>query len=84
MQFVEGLFITMHKIKSVMPDVLTKSAEAMRTSVVLPHVLEQNLSLWATKNGLRKGEVIRLALHEYLKSKGLQPDKEPKIKLTYE
>jgi hypothetical protein len=57
--------------------------ELVRTSVVLPHVLDKNLVLWCTQKHVPKGQAIRMAIHKLLEAEGMQPEKEPKIKFSY-
>jgi hypothetical protein len=58
-------------------------AELVRTSVVLPHVLDQNLVLWCTRRHVAKGQAIRMAIHKFLEAEGMQPEREPKIEFSY-
>ena len=41
--------------------------------------MDANLEIAALKQGLGKNDMIVAALREYLKSLGLQPDKQPHI-----
>ena len=54
-----------------------------RTTVFLTDVLNENLDALALTTGEAKGEIVRKALSEYMEKKGMQPDKRPKIKVSY-
>ncbi|MGH9828185.1 MAG: hypothetical protein ACREDR_33595 [Blastocatellia bacterium] len=55
-----------------------------RTTLVLPLTLDQNLEGYALTVGVPKGELIKRVLTEYLKEKGLQPHKRPKVAISYD
>ena len=51
--------------------------------VWLPETLDQNLEVYVALTGAKKGEVVAEAITEFLKQKGMQPDKRPKTKVAY-
>jgi hypothetical protein len=55
----------------------------IRTTVVLPKVLDQNIELLCMIEGKPKGELIATALKQFLEQKGMQPDKPPNINVIY-
>jgi hypothetical protein len=55
-----------------------------RTTIMYPIALDENLEVYSIQVGRPKGEIIKEALSEFLKLKGLQPDKRPKrLEVTY-
>lgn len=59
--------------------------KARRTTVVMPVELDENWEVYALMVSKPKMVVIQEVLFEFLKSKGLQPDKRPrKIEVSYE
>ena len=59
-------------------------AETVRTTLVLPATIDQNLEVLCAMRGVAKGEVIKTALFDFLSKQGLQPDKSPKdISVVY-
>ena len=62
----------------------SKSHRTIRTTIVLPEPLDQNLELYALKSGIPKGEVIKRVLSQHLIQQGLQPDRTPRtIEVAY-
>ena len=59
-----------------------KKDATVRTTYLVFKALDINLELYAAMNGLKKNEVVEQALSDFLKSKGLEPDKIP-TKLVY-
>ncbi|HEX8139019.1 MAG TPA: hypothetical protein VF544_15735 [Pyrinomonadaceae bacterium] len=59
------------------------AAETTRTTIVLPIALDENLAIYAMQERLTKNEIIKTAMSEYLKNKGLQPDRRPKLEVSY-
>jgi hypothetical protein len=57
--------------------------ELVQTSINLPRLLSLNLALWCTQNRVSQDSVIIEAITEYLRNRGLQPEREPKVKFTY-
>lgn len=55
-----------------------------RTTIMYPVALDENLEVYSIQVGRPKGEIIKEALSDFLKSKGLQPDKRPRrIEVSY-
>lgn len=55
-----------------------------RTTIVYPVALDQNLEVYSIQVGRPKGEIIKEVLSDFLRTKGLQPDKRPKrIDVSY-
>jgi hypothetical protein len=75
---VNGLAATTATIDTDVSPMSVTSAKTTRTTLVLPETLDQNLELCAVKFGMPKGEIIKEALSNFLKEKGLQPDRRPK------
>jgi hypothetical protein len=61
-----------------------KKDTARRTVFFLSPVLIKNLEAYSASRGVAKGEVVRTVLTKFLKAKGLQPDKRPKVVVQYE
>lgn len=57
--------------------------QTKRTTLVLPESLDENLEVYALQAGLPKGEVIKKVLTQFLSEKGLQPDKRPRLQVSY-
>ena len=55
----------------------------IRTTLVLSSTLDRNLELYCLTQGIQKGQVMEAALTEYLTAKGMQPDKAPRIKVSW-
>jgi len=51
----------------------------LRTTVVLPKNLDQHLSLMAVMGDTTKNRVMTTGLEEFVKVRGLDPHKPPKI-----
>ena len=65
----------------------TSSADSnavARTTVVFPASLNANLEVFALSTGRTKNEVLTDITSKYLRSKGFNPDKYPKVKVSYE
>jgi hypothetical protein len=54
-----------------------------RTTAVFPLALNENWEAFALKAGVPKNEVLITALKEYLTSQGLQPDRRPRLEVSY-
>ena len=54
-----------------------------RVTLVIPDVLDRNIEAYSLREGLLKNQVVAAALEKYLREKGLQPDKPPKVSLSY-
>lgn len=63
---------------------MVRRPDVVRTSIIIDRVLDQNLSVWCTKSGTSRGDAIRVAISEFLRTRGMQPDREPKIDFSYE
>jgi hypothetical protein len=50
-----------------------------RLTLLMPAVLDRNLEVFSAKEGTLKTYVVIDALTEFLKKRGVQPDKLPKI-----
>jgi hypothetical protein len=60
-------------------------ANIKRLTVVLPIALDSNAEIYALQNRITKGRVIEMALFEFLKKAGLEPDKMPKqLEIEYD
>lgn len=55
----------------------------IRTTVMLDLALKENLECLSRKEGRTQGTIIRQALHEHIKSRGLKPDRRPKLVIAY-
>jgi 6-phosphogluconolactonase/glucosamine-6-phosphate isomerase/deaminase len=69
----------------MMNDKVTKRSKAaqVRTTLVLPDVLDRNLEIWCALNGRSKADVVKEALSSFLSQRGLQPDKRPRTEVNY-
>lgn len=55
-----------------------------RTTIMYPVALDENLEVYSIQVGRAKGEIIKEVLTDFLRTKGLQPDKRPKrIEVSY-
>jgi hypothetical protein len=54
-----------------------------RTTIFLTETLNENLDALALKTGEPKGALVRQAVSDFLKTHGLQPDKRPKVTVSY-
>lgn len=62
----------------------TSGTELTRTTIMYPVALDENLEVYSIQVGRPKGEIIKEVLSEFLKLKGLQPDKRPRrIEVSY-
>ena len=71
------------KQKSTLESGKEASASIVRYTLFLPESIFLNLELHCLVNGLKKQELIRAVLVEYLRSKGMEPEKNPNIKYSY-
>jgi hypothetical protein len=55
-----------------------------RTTLVLPETVDQNLELWCALNRRSKADAVKEALTLFLTSRGLQPDKRPRVEVMYQ
>ena len=56
-----------------------ESPTLIRTTFLIPDVLDRNVEIFGAMNGLKKSDVVRSALSEYLMKHGLDPSKQPKL-----
>jgi len=59
------------------------STGVCRTTAVFPLALNENWEAFALKTGVPKNEVLITALKQYLTHQGLQPDRRPRLEVTY-
>jgi hypothetical protein len=55
----------------------------IRTTIVIPATLDQNLEVLRIKKGLTKNELIAMALSDFIRANNLVPDKTPSISVSY-
>lgn len=55
----------------------------VRVTLVIPYELDRNVEAFSLKEGRLKTDVVTAALREYLRANGLQPEKSPKVSLSY-
>lgn len=60
-----------------------EKARTVRTSIVLPQTLDENLGVFVLRNDTSKSEVIAKLLTEFLTKEGYQPLKRPKLEVKY-
>ena len=69
---------------STIPESSPVTTTTARTTIVLPVALDDNLEIYAIQSGLKKNDVIKRALTDFLTQQGLQPHRRPKdIKVSY-
>ena len=56
-----------------------QAPKTIRTTVILPFVLDRNLEVYCLRNGHMKTEILTAALSEFLRKRGVRPDKLPKV-----
>ena len=56
----------------------TQQHSSVRTTIIIPSTVDQNLEVCRLKLGVSKNEVIKRALSEFLINQDFQPDKSPK------
>ncbi len=61
----------------------SESGDIVRTTVVLPTVLDRNLQVLSLTKGESKNFIITAALRKFVQDAGLRPDEEPKIAVSY-
>ncbi len=70
--------------QSSTPKVLLKPTSGKtRVTLVIPDVLDRNIEAYSLREGLLKNQVVTAALEKFLRDHGLQPDKPPKVSLSY-
>jgi transposase InsO family protein len=60
-----------------------KPESVVRTTLVLPDVLDRNLEVWCAMNGRSKGDAVKEALTVFLTQRGLRPNKRPRVEISY-
>ena len=63
--------------------VASPNGNTVRTTLILPELLDWNLAAWCLANRVRKNEGIVKILTQFLGSEGLQPNRTPEIKIGY-
>jgi hypothetical protein len=62
----------------------TSDSPLTRTTIMYPVALDENLEVYSIQVGRAKGEIIKEVLSDFLRTKGLQPDKRPRrIEVSY-
>ena len=59
------------------------SPELVRTTLIIPATLHKNLTYLCAVEGINKTDAVTQALANYLRERGLQPDKSPKFVIEY-
>ena len=62
---------------------LTGSKNVTRTTIFLTDTLNANLEALALTTGEPKGVIVRKAVSDFIRKNGLQPHKNPKVKVSY-
>ncbi len=71
-------------IREAVPQTRRDDVQRVRTTVVLPKNLDQNIEAFCIMRGVGKAEVITNALCDFLQREGLEPMKAPKtISIQY-
>lgn len=65
------------------PKIVGTKNGKVRVTLIIPYELDRNIEAYSVKEGLLKTEVVTRALHVYLQSQGLKPDKSPKVSVSY-
>jgi len=55
----------------------------IRTTIVIPTTLDQNLEILRIKKNMSKNELISVALSNFIRANDLVPDKTPSISVSY-
>jgi len=55
----------------------------VRVTYVIPYELDRNVEALSLREGRLKTDVVTAALRQYLTGKGLQPEKAPKVSVSY-
>lgn len=56
----------------------------IRTTIVIPATLDQNLEVLRIQKKLTKNELIAIALSNFIRDNRLEPDKTPRISVSYD
>lgn len=59
------------------------SSPNARTTIVLPLSVDENLEAYALRSGIAKGEIIKRVIVDFLIREGMQPDRRPKVEISY-
>ena len=57
--------------------------EDIRTTVILPYAIDRNLQVLSLTTDTSRNDLIKEALREFLKNRGLNPSALPKIQVSY-
>ena len=70
---------------SAKPRASTKqqATDKVRTGILIPFALEQNLRLYCLQKGMNLQDAVTLALRELVQKEGMDPDRVPKIQFKY-
>lgn len=61
-----------------------RSDSMVRTTIVIPLTLDQNLeAIRLKKGGISKNDLIKTALATLVESEGLKPDRHPVVQISY-
>lgn len=60
-----------------------RNRRMIRTTIFLTEAMDLNLSALALQTGESRSTLIRLALTKYMKEKGYDPHKKPRIAVRY-
>jgi len=60
-----------------------RTSGVVRTTLVLPSNLDRNLEIYCAMMRLSKADAVKEALATFLKERGLQPDKQPRVEVLY-
>lgn len=69
--------------EDAVPDKRDQNVVSCRTTVVFPLPLNENWEAFSLKMGRPKNEILIVALKEYLARHGLQPDRRPRLEVSY-
>lgn len=58
-------------------------SKKIRVTMIIPYELDRNVEAFSVQEGLRKTEVVTAALNEFLRKRAFQPDRAPKISVSY-
>jgi len=60
------------------------TGKTVRTTIVIPATLDENLEAMRLTKGGTKNDLIRDALMDFLRAAGYEPLKHPTVSITYE
>ena len=58
-------------------------SRTVRIGAVVTEILDKNLEVYCLKVGISKQEAFKAALREFLQKNGMDPDKLPKVSISY-